>query len=52
MTVTVQLKGNVASIHMRVMLVSSRKIILLQCTVQDLWNITWINTSHAEARHA
>ena len=44
---TVQLKGNVASIHMRVMLTSSRGIILLQCTVQYLWNIAWICTSHA-----
>ena len=34
---------------MRVMLVSSRKIVLLQCTVQDLWNIAWISTSHARS---
>ena len=33
-SVTVQLKGNVASIHMRVMLASSHGIILLQCTVE------------------
>ena len=44
---TVQLKGNVASIHMRVMLASSHEIILLQCTVQYLWNIVWICTSCA-----
>ena len=31
---------------MRVMLVSSRGIVLLQFTVQDLWNIAWISTSH------
>ena len=35
---------------MRVMLASSRGIILLQCTVQCLWNITWICTSRA--RHS
>ena len=34
---------------MRVVLVSSRKIILLQCTVQDLWNIAWISTSYARS---
>ena len=43
---TVQLTGNVATIHMRVMLASFRGIILLQCTVQYLWNIAWICTSH------
>ena len=47
--ITVQLTGNVASIHMQVMLASSRGIIPLQCIVQYLWNIAWICTSRVRS---
>ena len=36
---SVELTGNVASIHMRVMLVSSRRIVLLQVTSIDFIHV-------------